>query len=430
MYLRNGIVMLDKICKNKKTSSQKLYGRPIVTRTLCNEAKFDTKIQINPNVAKQNLYNLKINLSKNPQRLNSLSMLNTDICRALGIENQMASHYGGFNIDGFECSIRVSNHNSNANTYEINLNNNISLKIRPKGSKNSFIPSSNVTLEEFTYFDYMIQQDKDLVLDIIDSLIGYLTTGEYVDESGLAKKNYSPDSQTISRQRVQQTLQRKDNEDFINRWHMGENKNYNINNTMKKKKVIRLTESDLHNMIAEGVRQALNELDPRTYASAAEKRRLQGKKENAKSLMKAATNAWNNEFSDENTRLIPDFSNDYYDYEYPIEYTIQSQENFDDDSCLTHNYTPYIQSHPVFDDSAISSRFPGRGKTWEKKIPPYKAPKSSRKDILGYDPFGSSEDAHQATEKFINKNVNAKGIKVVKDMNKRNGKYIKDKGWQ
>lgn len=51
----------------------------------------------------------------------------------------------------------------------------------------------------------------------------------------------------------------------------------NVHNIMKtKKKVIKLTESDLHNMIAEGVRQALNELDWKTYANAARKRKMQG----------------------------------------------------------------------------------------------------------------------------------------------------------
>lgn len=249
--------MIDINNKKKKVPLQELYGRPQATQTLCNETNSNTKIAINPNTAKQNLQNLKVQLSKNAKRLSTLKFLYNDICNALGINSSSPSHYGGFIIDGVECSIRVSNHNSNANTYEINLNNNISLKIRPKGNKNSFKSSENVTLEEFTYFDYMIQQDKNLVLDIIDSLIGYLTTGEYVDESGLAKKNYSPDLQTISQQRVQQTLQRKDNEDFINRWHMGENKKYNINNTMKNKKVIRLTESDLHTLIEETVSNVL-----------------------------------------------------------------------------------------------------------------------------------------------------------------------------
>ena len=39
------------------------------------------------------------------------------------------------------------------------------------------------------------------------------------------------------------------------------------------KKVIRLTESDLHRVIKESVKQVMNELDWRTYDSAAEKSR-------------------------------------------------------------------------------------------------------------------------------------------------------------
>lgn len=43
------------------------------------------------------------------------------------------------------------------------------------------------------------------------------------------------------------------------------------------KKIIRLTESDLHNMIAESVNKILNEIDPRTASSAAQKRFAQAK---------------------------------------------------------------------------------------------------------------------------------------------------------
>ena len=46
--------MLNTLYKKNKTSLQQLYGRPIVTRTLCNEVKSDVKIQINPQTAKQN----------------------------------------------------------------------------------------------------------------------------------------------------------------------------------------------------------------------------------------------------------------------------------------------------------------------------------------------------------------------------------------
>ena len=46
------------------------------------------------------------------------------------------------------------------------------------------------------------------------------------------------------------------------------------------KQVIKLTESDLHRIVKESVNkilsEAINELDPRTYASYADKRRAQG----------------------------------------------------------------------------------------------------------------------------------------------------------
>ena len=42
-----------------------------------------------------------------------------------------------------------------------------------------------------------------------------------------------------------------------------------------KKKVIRLTEGDLHRIVKESVNQILTELDHRTYASAEQKRNLQ-----------------------------------------------------------------------------------------------------------------------------------------------------------
>ncbi len=245
--------------KNKKTSLQQEYGRPIVTKALCNEANSNTKIQINPNRAKQNLQDIKNLISRNPNRLCSLRGLYTNICEALGINGVSASHYGCFIVNGEACSIRISNHNSNANTYGCNFGNNISLKVRPRNDKNRFVSSENVTLEEFVYFDYMISKDRQLVLDIIDSIIEYLSTGEFIDKSQLAKKNYSPDLPTISHQRVQQTLRRKDLEDEINQWHIGENKHYNYNTMNTTKKIVRLTESKLRNIISETVKKVLKE---------------------------------------------------------------------------------------------------------------------------------------------------------------------------
>jgi hypothetical protein len=62
------------------------------------------------------------------------------------------------------------------------------------------------------------------------------------------------------------------------------------------KKTIRLTESDLHRVIAESVRQYLSELDARTYASYAQKRAQQGNYEKAVQGQRAAVDAWNQQY--------------------------------------------------------------------------------------------------------------------------------------
>ena len=66
------------------------------------------------------------------------------------------------------------------------------------------------------------------------------------------------------------------------------------------KNIIRLTESDLHRIIKESVnkvlKEAINELDPRTYASLADKRAAQGNYKKASDARDAAVNAWNREY--------------------------------------------------------------------------------------------------------------------------------------
>lgn len=59
------------------------------------------------------------------------------------------------------------------------------------------------------------------------------------------------------------------------------------------KKLVKLTETDLHRIIKESVNKVLTELDWRTYASAAEKRAQQGKANQSDALINKA----NDEFS-------------------------------------------------------------------------------------------------------------------------------------
>jgi len=66
------------------------------------------------------------------------------------------------------------------------------------------------------------------------------------------------------------------------------------------KKLIRLTESDLHRIVKESVNkilsEAINELDSRTYASLADKRAAQGQYDKAAKARQAARNAWNKQY--------------------------------------------------------------------------------------------------------------------------------------
>lgn len=79
---------------------------------------------------------------------------------------------------------------------------------------------------------------------------------------------------------------------------------------MKKKQVIRLTESDLHRVINESVKQVLSELDWKTYNSAYEKQASRGYDRNHPSrdnnFKKAAQKAFNDQFAyeDENGYYI------------------------------------------------------------------------------------------------------------------------------
>ena len=73
------------------------------------------------------------------------------------------------------------------------------------------------------------------------------------------------------------------------------------------KRTIRLTESDLHRVITESVKQCLTELDARTYASYAQKRQQQADnaansadaykyQRKANQGVQAAQNAWNDQY--------------------------------------------------------------------------------------------------------------------------------------
>lgn len=181
----------------KKALRQHVYGGSRWNAgTLCLNAH--TNIRINVNLSIQNLQNLK-DILQRTNRIESLFGLYTDINYSLGMSGNNTSHYGIFSVRRKTgsiqfCTLRISNHNSKAETYlgQDKSNKNISIVIRTKADKNKFQPSSKINLIEYCYFNNLIKKCPDLVIKIIDSILGYLSTGEFVDLSGVAKRNVSP----------------------------------------------------------------------------------------------------------------------------------------------------------------------------------------------------------------------------------------------
>lgn len=78
-------------------------------------------------------------------------------------------------------------------------------------------------------------------------------------------------------------------------YQIANNKELNCNTNMNKK-LIRLTESDLHKVIKESVNKVLTELDWKTYANAARKRLDQDEDDKAEELAYFATDRFNDDF--------------------------------------------------------------------------------------------------------------------------------------
>lgn len=194
------------------------------------------------------------------------------------------------------------------------------------------------------------------------------------------------------------------NENIIHQYSILESKN---NKKMKNKQIIRLTESDLHNMISEAVKTALNELDPRTYASAAEKARERGDNR-ANKYRNAAVDAWNRDYGIDNLsksgqsyhgrkmKFIPNPST-VYNYQ-PDQYGVDDWTlNHDNNSQSVVRFRPYGYGKTEFD-----GEYSGGGQ-----------------GDLPYD------------DKYLHKKLGKeKPYRVAGEMTKGNGRYTNGKGWQ
>lgn len=160
------------------------------------------------------------------------------------------------------------------------------------------------------------------------------------------------------------------------------------------KKLIRLTESDLHRIVKESVNKILKEtynggLDPRTLASLADKRAAQGQNDKATQARQAAADAWNKRFQGYNRG-----NGEIGDTMYDDSYTIHNHYN-DSHSSFNPENNDYTEVNNVRDNN---------GK------------------LLGTNSVTKNLGAHYQSGDY--------GRHVAQQMARGNGKYVNGKGWQ
>lgn len=168
---------------------------------------------------------------------------------------------------------------------------------------------------------------------------------------------------------------------------------------------IRLTESQLHKIIKESVKEilsegSLNELDPRTYASYAQKRAAQGGLRNqwkAANGQQAAVNAWNNQYGD-NT------------------YSSNNLGSHSEQTFMGNNYNVQTNTNDngVYGDERTNSQ-----RNYDPHNDSYNFERNQ------YDYYGNQSNMQKQGN-----GAATKGERVARQMAQGNGKYIKGQGWQ
>lgn len=174
----------------QKSHSPELISRPLVTTA--SQENDTTKIQNKIIIAKQNL----LNVAKKYAHVNDPEGFITNMKNALGINADKASNYNYFVISEkqMRVSIRISNHHANAVKYLEHDSNdfNLSIMVSKRYRKNSFHANPDVILEEYVYMGRQLETVESPFSQIALSLVSFLDTGVYVDTTGIAKVNYSP----------------------------------------------------------------------------------------------------------------------------------------------------------------------------------------------------------------------------------------------
>lgn len=149
------------------------------------------------------------------------------------------------------------------------------------------------------------------------------------------------------------------------------------------KKIIRLTESDLHRIVRQSVNEALNELDPRTYASYADKRQAQGQMDKAQQGQQAARNAFNKKYGEERQG---NFGTDYFNQMRGNDYAVTNGKT---------QYDPHDEEYREYFNNS-----------W----------------------YGPSISKRQPMpQSYVRANT---PLQVAQQMEHGNGQYVKGKGWQ
>ena len=240
--------MKNKMVEESKSVKRRMshLKRPCRTKSTCASSPFDSaKLVRNTETAKQNLKNL----AEKYKGINNVEGFLTDLWVALGLQNQGGKKKGGkpsryalYQLqDGtkLSISIRASAHNANANKYVEHPpvpNINLSIVLQKKMRKNQFKDNPSVNIGEYVYVNQKIRNVESPLSQIANSLIGFLSNGEYNDTTGVAI--------------VHGNLQTP--QEVINNQTLNCSRNMN-------KKLIRLTESDLKQIVKESVKKVLKE---------------------------------------------------------------------------------------------------------------------------------------------------------------------------
>ena len=108
-----------------------------------------------------------------------------------------SSGYRSFELkDGRILTLRVSNHNINSENAQDEPV--VSIVIKSRASRNSFVPAIGKTVDEYVYMKEEIRKaDADTLSEIAIGLAELLDTGIYIDRTGLARENHSPEGKDI-----------------------------------------------------------------------------------------------------------------------------------------------------------------------------------------------------------------------------------------